>query len=298
MDNSYVNENPFCLANDENTVIAYATTRLSFEPKGWQKDFRTKLRNAILHLHANENNTLLAKYGSIENIDYVDVENALFYNVGPSVFKNVADHSILFEKLNSKETSNRLVSLQCADSYSYYYEYSVTTLSDNEKLWWQKDLVAEWNDINIRKPHTDQKPLDYWRVLKMNPDAITIHTSNIIDGPFGLDISISISQGDSINLASIMKPLLDGVICAFHSYKDSQNSNVEKMCKRLECTTDMLLNTNKGVLGKETYIGDYRNGIKWSPQDDRCRAIKLSATPSKNESWSFRGKVFNLALVD
>ena len=79
------------------SVEATSTIRMPFEPKDWLKDMRTEVREAILGLRPQPVKGLYARYTSAEE-GFFDVENILFYNIGPSVFRNLTTCFVAFER--------------------------------------------------------------------------------------------------------------------------------------------------------------------------------------------------------
>ena len=88
---------PRYLVNGSDGVVeAWSTTRLQFEPKGWQREFRAQLRIAIATL-ASSRQPLAAQYRSPVR-DSCDTENILFYNVGTGAFAAASAAGLRFER--------------------------------------------------------------------------------------------------------------------------------------------------------------------------------------------------------
>lgn len=290
--NSFSNTiKPFHVIQSNMIVKACSSVRLPFEPKGWMIDFRSNLRSAVSKLSL-EGGALHAKYGSVNGTDFADTENVLFYNVGASAFSNIASNEILFERLSPEITKSHISSLPYGDhNYAFFYSYEVVSAGQHH-LQYQDDLIAEWKDVKISKPSSVHKPLHYWRTLHNNPAAVSIYAQSAVYQPFGLDISFTAPKSEETNLTAIMKPMLDGVICAFHSYKEPLDSSFDVIKAYLNCPRENLINLEFGILGKEKYVYEYRNGIKWNPDDDRCNKVRLSVQYCNTNDWSFSGKVF------
>ena len=94
----------------------------------------------------------------------------------------------------------------------------------------------------------------------------------MLDGKtlFGIKIEITIPYFS--HPAAIMKPLLDGIICAFHGEK----GDVERILNDMFMTRTerMLSDTDKlNIFGNREYLKRYRghNSFKWNPEDERLQ---------------------------
>jgi hypothetical protein len=67
---------------DDDLVESWSTSRLQIEPKGWQLQMRSDLRDALSAMVPPPHKVLPATYGAADTGDFVDVENVLLYNVG------------------------------------------------------------------------------------------------------------------------------------------------------------------------------------------------------------------------
>ena len=63
----------------------------------WLKDLRTQIRQDLSHLKLGHGDILYASYVSSEK-GFFDVENVLFYNVGPQHFRNLTRNGLMFER--------------------------------------------------------------------------------------------------------------------------------------------------------------------------------------------------------
>ena len=101
---------------------------------------------------------------------------------------------------------------------------------------------------------------------------------------------IELSKGKEINLAAIMKPMLDGIICAFHPADRDLSSFCEELC----CSESQLRGDDKCVLLPREYLYYYRSGIKWNPEDDKCKKVLITVSRSNNRNVLLSGNIFEI----
>src|SRR4051794_16426556 len=76
-------------------IEMWSTHRLPFEPKGALLGARNELRRRVSNMLPVSDRILEARYISPTH-SFVDTENVLIYNVGPSAFRSAASHGIEF----------------------------------------------------------------------------------------------------------------------------------------------------------------------------------------------------------
>jgi len=106
----------------------------------------------------------------------------------------------------------------------------------------------------------------------------------------GLKIELSIPRTASFtNVVNAMKPMIDGVICAFHT---PDGIAVDEVSKLLNINKEVFLSAEKTCLGKRCYISPYRKSIKWNPQDERLDYVVIEPVIVDDEKFSFSGQLF------
>jgi hypothetical protein len=88
---------PFVVRGDTNTVEVWSEERLPFELRGWHATMRGQLRKAVRLLEPRPGSVLRAVYSSADR-SFVDVEDVLFYKVGPSYFQLLVGTGLVFER--------------------------------------------------------------------------------------------------------------------------------------------------------------------------------------------------------
>ena len=279
--------------NTDNSVIVFSSFRVPFDmPKSGgeeRKKLKKDLRSAIQNMQPRENGILQARYGTTEKKSFYDVENVLFYNIGTFCFKRLAKHGVEFSTVEEKEIVDLRQEYGIPDEYTHYYEYQI---KENEKPKKFNGLIAEWENIHLKC--LGVKPEKVWKTIKLGESNIQMY--NEIDCGFGdtfaLVLDIETPKNTRFNIMTAMKPLLDGLICAFHS----SQFNVEELkyfSQKLNCDKLLFNQDTINVLGEREgkYIQEYRNNVKWNPADDKCNYVYISV--KEGEKWSVNGKIYS-----
>lgn len=212
---------------DRNTVEVWSESRLPFEPKGWQLDMRNSVKSAVKRMKA-ENETMLHALFASDKEGFYDAENVLIYNVGSGAFADLCRKGLCFER----KTSAPPKFSGGADHMPYYHRYSLMGLREKPLHWKKKNSLASWTGVECPALRGENKPHSLWYAVKKGIVKIDCG----LDSPrfFGLDIRINAPKSTVINLANVVKPLLDGIISAFHAHDGTYNSVVvERLARRL-----------------------------------------------------------------
>ena len=144
------------------------------------------------------------------------------------------------------------------------------------------------------------KPHVFWHLLKENP--VSTFTDDIYEDYFGIELELSVPHNKVFNFAAIIKPMLDGIISAFHSYQGRQ---LNEICKRLAASltaspdyiANLLLDKSFALLGSRSLLHPFQTNVQWNPVDDKCVVIKLLCTYFENESpLMLNGKLFSVTV--
>jgi hypothetical protein len=265
------------IIKEDNLLTVKTQKRLSLEPKDWRKKLKNDLVNALRGL-TPQKQYLVAKLQTNE-VEFFDVENILFYNVGTSNFKRLDTKGVCFSLERTSEQQD----------FRYFHQYSfIDSIEDN-----RTNIIAEWSNVAIDKPSTSKKPLDYWIALKKS-DSVTINKSDY-EGEFGIYIEILKPEKEEVNIVNIQKALLDGVISAFHKVSGIDRTIIEyvayKTGNSFEFIYDLINNSNS-CLSVRDVIQKYRNGVKWNPQDERCVDARIIVRNSYDNIYKLSGYIF------
>lgn len=273
---------------EENSLEVFSTKRLPFEPKGWLLEMREQIRSKLINLKSQDT-YLFAMYKSEEH-DFFDVENVLFYNVGANYFRHLDVSTLEFERVYGKPP---------IDGFKHYQVYQLINQYREVTNHWKKDgILAKWSGIPIPTIKSDTKPYSIWYSIRRgNIEVIQRNQFSY----YGLELTIHVPNTLKINVISILKPLLDGVICAFHYHDQTEWDEVIRRMSRLMSVPRghlerMLLKKDISILGKRNVIQLFRNNIKWNPADDLFHYIKINILPSAQIKWAIDGEIFSIHI--
>jgi hypothetical protein len=101
MENCHFNESGACVRirhdHEHGRIEMWSTHRLPYEPKGALAAARNELRRRLPFMVPIGDRFLEARYVSPIRT-FVDTENVLVYNVGPSAFRSAARYGIEFKR--------------------------------------------------------------------------------------------------------------------------------------------------------------------------------------------------------
>lgn len=285
---------------DENdkTVELWSYERLPFEPNGWLVDMRDALRGAIQDYRADKNKFLHAAFISY-SFEHFDMENVLIYNVGPSLFRHLCEHGIILERGFKCVPPSPVHRFSFAPNYHYY---GMTNDNFNYLCWIRTKTLAKWTCCHIPGISAHSGPHTFWHAMKKTD--IDTEPGKTHSGYYGIDITIINPQEPRFHICDVMKPLLDGVISAFHTFdSDVDDEIVNRLSQRTgedrQVLTEMLVNEKASLLGKRNHLYIRGDGLQWNPADDNCVLIHLTQTTSPSiKTTSMSGEVFDLCNKD
>ncbi len=289
-----INHKPyyFFQTKNEQSIIVFSQRRIPFDmPKSGReiiKAFKNDLIKAISSLQAFENCILQARYGTTKKSFY-DVENVLFYNIGTTYFKPFAENGVVFSTVEEKEIVDLRKKYNIPDEYAHYYEYRIIEKKKQKEF---NSLLAEFKNMPLKC--LGSTPATIWGTIRTNESNIEIHNS--IDCDFGDTFSIVLEitkpKNVSFNIMTSMKPLLDGLICAFHSSQFTEDE-LEYLAKTLNYHKGLFSDNSIDILGEREskYLQKYRNRVKWNPADDLCTYVDIFIKDGND--WSVSGKIYS-----
>lgn len=283
----------YVIKESMNSIELWSKGRLPFEPKGWLLEMRNSFRSALKKIQNNEQKLLHAVYASNEK-GFFDVENILFYNLGPGAFSNIAHYGLCFERVFSTpvQPSNE------GSTFAHYHRYSLIEPLKAPIYGTKGHTLARWKSIDCPSLRGELKPHSFWFAIKNGKIEVVKKLENPIY--IGLSLKINAPRGTNINVAGIIKPLLDGIISGFHSHNGSDNSVVtERIAHSLGlealAVEKMLMDSSINLLGMRNLLHPFGKGIQWNPADDSCIFAKVIIDDCNEESkWSFDGEIFTV----
>ena len=279
--------------DNDNIAELWSVKRLPFEPKGWLFEMRESLKTAISQLNITDDHILAATYTSpIKGL--CDVENILFYNVGTGRFKTVCQNGFLIERSFNTIT----VPVEKMQSYAHHQRYEFVSKNQQPLHWTMSDVLASWDHILLPTLTANSKPHLYWSLMKENP--ISTYGVTTYEGYFGIELELSIPPSHTFNFAAMIKPMLDGIISAFHSYQGEQLAEVSSrlslsLSSQSDYISTLLLDTRLSILGNRCVLHPFLKNVQWNPADDKCVVIKLICNYcDDNEVSMMSGNLFKV----
>ncbi len=275
-------------ANNKELIIE-ADFYVPFEPKKANIRIRDKaielqsvIKQSIKELIVEDDEILFASYSENDKNRFYDVENMLFFNIGTSSFSNCCKKQIAFvgdeERFISPERQHTDIEER------YYYSYRVTKVEELERILAEKKNIASWNripiDINI-----PQSATRYYATIRKNASNIIVNETLSDKCLFGMKLDLTLPFKSLP--ASVMKPLLDGIICAFHG----EESRVTETINMMFGSTTPFINeasASLNLFGKREYVSQYRgeHSYKWNPEDERLQFAWITVHLGKEASIS------------
>lgn len=217
-----------------------------------------------------------------------DLENVLFYNIGSAPFRPFATNRIFAKNCSNQETTDE------GAEFPHRYVYKICDSENQTDFWGKHTLAAEWESLSVPVSLSSNKAVVYWRALRENPEKVHSY-HNLQGSSFGVKIKLSVPKTKTVNLTSVVKPMLDGVICAFHSADQCLQKESSLIASRLDVTEQQLLSTDNDILGPHRFIYPYReNSVKWNPKDNHCLAFEIEAEHNDDGSCRFSGGIYDL----
>lgn len=268
-------------------IEVFADKRLPFEPKGWLLDLRSAIGRSVEGLNASSSQVLYACYLSVDSSP-CDAENVLFYNVGTSRFKNASQFGLLFERGFDIPPS-----APSGQSRPHYQSYSLKSQSAAPERWVIGERLATW----VAPLPMLKEPARVWYAVRSRVVPANL-LSSAYQGPFGLDMELHVPGRTGLNVTSVMKPLLDGTISAFHSYEGLPPVEVlGRLARHLvvseSAIESALVNETGAILGARRLVVSRGEGVQWNPADELCQLCKIRVTYGAQE-YAVRGSIFSI----
>ena len=278
-------ENNYTHHVDSKSVQVWSRTRLPFEPKGWLKDLREQIRQDLKHLKLGREGVLYASYVSSEK-RFCDVENVLFYNVGPNKFDNLTKNGLIFERGFAEPPKLDKF------SFSHFQQYSIE--KNSFSYWKPENELAAFSSTPVNFSD-NTKVDDVWYSLKRG----NIKSLNSAKIPQYFGLNIEVNSNKKIKISSILKVLLDGIISAFQCHLNNDTPSLfDVTSKRLgidsEKVKELLLDKKNAILGSGKLIHKRSDSIQWNPKDDGLVAVEIIPKYSNSIHTTFSGNLFSV----
>lgn len=269
-------------------VELWSKRRLPFEPKGWLKTMRGQLRDALRQIQFTNNTFLQSTYVSLDTGSF-DVENVLLYNVGVASFRHLCRNGLSFER-KVRTVPDCPTSLN--DMSMHYHRYELVPPSPVDDIS-HGVRVAKWRDLHCPPLTQDTKPHVLWSLLRRHR---VVTATRPFMGRFGLELELFVPHETSVHIAAIVKPLVDGVVCAFHSH---DGSDLPIVSSRLSSVTgypvqeiqSLLMAPDMAKLGQIKLVHPRSRGVQWNPADHRCEKAQVKVSYGTQCQWTLNGRI-------
>jgi hypothetical protein len=263
----------FDVMHDDSGVQYWADDRLPYEPsRDWHFALRFNVQAALGELRAGENHALHGVYLT-RKCGFYDVENVLFYNIGAGHFAKSTRFGLRFETAITIPPS-----APAGRRRNHYCRYAIVPITDGFRCWRLGEIpVATWIDIPLAtQPSSKTKASQLWFAVCKHGFQSSVQR---LEGKFGLKLCLTAPEGirRQLNLASIVKPLFDGVIAALQRYPgDVPGDALDRLhCQINMCPKDQIrrwLQTSNAPLGDRAELIRSGGNRLWNPRDDDCKA--------------------------
>ena len=124
--------------------------------------------------------------------------------------------------------------------------------------------------------------------------------------PLGVEVEIGVPAHARLNLTAVAKPILDGVVAAFHRHLDDGTTDIvtSRVAAQLRVpdleARAILTENPSAVLGARRLMWPWRDGVQWNPGDDRFVALRIrrvsSEANSQRNEVSLKGSLYELSV--
>jgi len=241
--------------------------RLPLEPTGEVAVARKQLVAAIRRLDVPDDTLFHASYHSLDEA-FFDLENVLFYNVGPGSFASVARNGLEFGRIRQAPPP-----APSGERFAHYHEYTFVERVAIGPMDRESSFVFP---LPILSSSTKTHEV-WWHAASALPMNIPP-----VEGLFRLRVDVGVPYRIT-NVAAVLKSLLDGIVSALHYDPQPPASTLQRLSSRTNWVAPeirrRLTNPPNPVLGSRRVVGNHRDFVKWDPADDRCESCVLTITP-------------------
>ena len=251
------------------SVDLWLDRRLPFEPTGDVRRVRDEAREAIRGLRPPLGSMLSATYSSVDK-SFCDVENVLMYNMGPSTFAGASQRGIrLIRNWTSAAVSpsGRL--------FAHHHRYCFTDLP-------KKPVGADVTEFSFELASLSSSTKlhhVWWSAASAKPTK----AGAPIKGRFALHIELG-TRIPLQNVANVVKPLVDGLVCALHADTLVDDEAVSRLSRvsawEAAEISQRLATPQNPLLGPRRLLSRYRDFVKWDPADDLCDDCTVLVAPA------------------
>jgi hypothetical protein len=277
------------------SVEVWSTYRLQFDnPRS--RPLKEAIGSAVSGMaRPGQGQILTAVYKSLRG-GYFDVENVLFYNVGTAKFAQPAANGVRFECAFGQPPPCPVPLCAAAE---HHHKYTFADAGAPFENWREGSAAFSWDRVPIPVLNEQSKPDGIWYSIRKLV-ANGAGSASLAGSSFALRMVIEYSPSTPVRPAAILKPLVDGVVAAFHRHDGTDLEPLARMLAqklgRPEQEVSDLLTRQEAPLGTRRLLWTFRSGYLWGPGDDQCVAGELIVRPTGSASgWLLSGKLIKVS---
>jgi hypothetical protein len=236
-------------------------------------EFRAELRSAVSRLAATPEQALSATYTSVVAGQF-DVENVLLYNVGAPAFARSATFELVVDRIAQPVP----IPPRPLEGAAHHYGYAITEPDRPWQAWSIAQPIAAFESEEIATLADATRPSSVWLAVRRGTTRLARRDAS---SAFGLELELVMPSTIRTNLAALAKPLIDGVISAFHTHDHPASLDVVagRVAARVGAPVSevrtLLTDSEAAILGSRRLLWPWRDGVQWNPADDRCMAFRI-----------------------
>jgi hypothetical protein len=280
-------------------VEVWADDYMPFEPAptSWKWELRDEIRSRCQLLRPSAGQMLNATFfGAVPPRS--DVENLVLYNIDDTFksFKQAGCNGVRFE--HGAEVPPPAPS---GETYPFCFRYALAPRPDTFIGWDQGRTLASFDWTDLGGFAGDNKLAQVWLALARS-DVEPFFPAVAPEAKFAVRVEVRPPRAKEWTLGKLMKPVFDGVICAFQAHTDLSvlPEVLPLLAKQLQADPEeirgYLLDQRQAVLGTvKGLVAPFRAGVKWYPSDHWCVAGELLAAESTDDRWAIKAKIVDLS---
>jgi hypothetical protein len=277
-------------------VELWSVHRLPFDKLSAElREMRAELASRVRLLECSSDELIHGVYASGVK-DTCDAENILFYNVGLGPFAHSSPMGLRFERTFADPPP---IPRSLSNIPLHYHRYCPADASGGFRHWRQRRSLARWN-LETTTPDMFRSASRTWWLMRSQPENVQIGSGPSL-GWFGLRIQIHAHDRYRANAATLIKPLFDGVISAFHAHTGQKIDSIAgilsgRLSVSAEEVKSYLLSSEIAVLGARQLLWPWRDSVQWNPADERCVAGELVLGPREDVGITLSGELFEVVM--
>jgi hypothetical protein len=288
---------PYLIRTDPQSVHLWSSVRLPYDGKGWKREMRDELGARIKAMTSEPDRVLHAVYEAANDGQVSDAENVLFYNVGSQHFRHLMLTGVRFERAYVMP----IPPVQLEGPGLHHQSYGLADVGAGFRHWACGESFATFHGVHLG---SITKVGAVWAALRTQARP----PRRVAPTPTRFVLRLRVTRpptwpGLNRSAADLIKPLLDGIIAAYHSHAElAIPSRAQAESAGLGSLVDLprhLRDDRWAALGSRRLW--WPNGgtrIQWNPADDYCVAAEILLDPTLTSGgWRLSGILHDASPV-